>query len=98
MATQTNIWSRLLGAVERPWFLLVAFLAGGIAWGQQIQQTNQLTEKVRELEASQAQSQTVKESIVRQEEQVKALQEQNKLIIDLLRDVQKSQRRITSAQ
>ena len=80
--------------VKTNWTILAALLTIGIAWGDQTQRVNTVEKALIEQAEANREQKAMREQVIRQDEQLKAIKESQKTQEQLLRDLIQGQRSI----
>ena len=80
--------------VKTNWTILAALLTIGIAWGDQTQRVNTVEKALIEQAEANKEQKAMREQVIRQDEQLKAIKESQKTQEQLLRDLIQGQRSI----
>ena len=80
--------------VKTNWTILAALLTIGIAWGDQTQRVNTVEKAIIEQAEANREQKSMREQVIRQDEQLKAIKESQRTQESLLRELLQSQRSI----
>ena len=80
--------------VKTNWTILAALLTIGIAWGDQTQRVNTVEKALIEQAEANKEQKAMREQVIRQDEQLKAIKESQKTQEQLMRDILQGQRSI----
>ncbi len=80
--------------VKTNWTILAALLTIGIAWGDQTQRVNTVEKALIEQAEANKEQKVMREQVIRQDEQLKAIKESQRTQESLLRDILQGQRSI----
>lgn len=77
--------------VKTNWTILAALLTIGIAWGDQTQRVNTVEKALIEQAEANREQKAMREQVIRQDEQLKAIKESQRTQEQLLRELVRSQ-------
>ena len=80
--------------VKTNWTILAALLTIGIAWGDQTRRVNTVEDAIVQQAEANKEQKAMREQVIRQDEQLKAIKESQKTQEQLLRDLIQGQRSI----
>ena len=80
--------------VKTNWTILASLLTIGIAWGDQTRRVNTVEDAIVQQAEANKEQKAMREQVIRQDEQLKAIKESQKTQEQLLRDLIQGQRSI----
>lgn len=80
--------------IKTNWTILAALVTIGVAWGDQTQRVNTVEKALIEQAEANREQKSMREQVIRQDEQLKAIKESQKTTEQLMRDILQGQRSI----
>ena len=80
--------------IKTNWTILAALVTIGVAWGDQTQRVNTVEKALIEQAEANREQKAMREQVIRQDEQLKAIKESQKTTEQLMRDILQGQRSI----